>query len=264
MFLTMIITLLSDFVEVYPAWMKGVILKINPGACIVDISHSVTRHDVHAGAFILMTSAGYFPGGTVHIAVIDPGVGTKRRPIAIKAESRGCGVHFFIGPDNGLLIPAARSIGKFEVYEIMKRELFREVVSSTFHGRDIFAPMGAHVSKGMDICDVGRQIFDFVTIDFGEGRKTGDILEGRIIFIDSFGNIVTNIPSSIVDLKIGDMIEFQKKRILFQSSYGFCRDGEPLVLIGSHGYLELAINQGNAAHFFNMKRGNEIVIRKVN
>ena len=107
----MVITLLSDFGDVYPASMKGVILSINPEATIVDISHSVPRHDIRAGAFILMTAAGYFPAGTVHIAVIDPGVGTERRAIAIKAGSEDSGIHIFIGPDNGLLIPAAGSIG---------------------------------------------------------------------------------------------------------------------------------------------------------
>src|SRR3972149_2893746 len=111
----MVITLLSDFGDVYPASMKGVILDINPQAIIVDISHSVPRYDVRTGAFMLMISARYFSQGTVHIAVVDPGVGTQRRAITIKAESPDYGTHYFVGPDNGLLIPAARSIGEFEV-----------------------------------------------------------------------------------------------------------------------------------------------------
>ena len=119
----MVITLLSDFGDVYPASMKGVILGIHPDANIVDISHSIPRHDIRTGAFVLMTSAKYFPNGTVHIAVVDPGVGTTRRPIAVRAQSSDGDIHFFIGPDNGLLIPAARSIGKFEVYGITNRKL---------------------------------------------------------------------------------------------------------------------------------------------
>lgn len=258
----MVITLLSDFGDVYPASMKGVILGINPEAKIVDISHSIPRYDINAGAFVLMTVARYFPSHTVHIAVIDPGVGTQRRAIAIKAESEE-GMHYFIGPDNGLLIPAARSIGEFEVYEITNRKLFLTDVSSTFHGRDIFAPTGAHISKGLDINKLGRQIFDFSALEFGEGMKKGDSIEGRVIFIDTFGNIVTNISSEIVNFVNGDMLEIQRRRIPFYSSYGFCKKGEPLALIGSHGYLEIAINQGNAAIYFNKKNGDEIAMRKI-
>ncbi|VVB88401.1 Chlorinase [uncultured archaeon] len=259
----MVITLLSDFGDVYPASMKGVILGISPEASIVDISHSVPRQGVRAGAFMLMTCARYFPPGTVHVAVVDPGVGTPRRPIAVRVESVESGIHYFIGPDNGLLIPAARSIGVFEVYEITNTNLFLSSVSFTFHGRDIFAPVGAHISKGLKISDVGRQIFDFVDLDFGEGKKKDGSLQGNIIFIDSFGDIVINIPSKVVEFKPGDILEIQKKRISFQKSYGFCRAGEPLALIGSHGYLEIAVNQGNAAAYFNKKQGDEIILRKI-
>ncbi|VVB89269.1 Chlorinase [uncultured archaeon] len=255
----MIITLLSDFGDVYPASMKGIILRINPAINIVDISHSVPRHDVRAGAFILMTCAKYFPSGTVHIAVVDPGVGTERRPIAIRAESGNSGIHYFIGPDNGLLIPAARSIGDFEVYEITNRNLFLNDVSGTFHGRDIFAPAGAHISGGVKIEDAGRRIFDFVNLDFGEGKRKDGSLQGKVIFIDSFGNLVTNIPSEVVDFEPGDVLEIQDKRIPFQKSYGFCKAGEPLALIGSHGYLEVAVNQGNAAAFFNLNINDNVV-----
>ncbi len=259
----MVITLLSDFGDVYPASMKGVILGIAPEAGIVDISHSVPRQDVRAGAFMLMTCARYFPSGTVHVAVVDPGVGTERRPVAVKAESVEAGTHYFIGPDNGLLIPAARSIGNFAVHEITNTNLFLHNVSSTFHGRDIFAPVGAHISNGLKIGDVGRRISDFVDIDFGEGKRKNGSLQGNIIFIDSFGNIVTNIPSKAVEFKPGDVLKLQKKRISFQKSYGFCKEGEPLALIGSHGYLEIAVNRGNAAAYFNKNAGEEIILRKI-
>ncbi len=259
----MVITLLSDFGYVYPASMKGVILSLNPAANIVDISHSVTRHDVRAGAFMLMTCAKYFPSGTVHIAVVDPGVGTKRRLIAIMAESPDFGRHYFVGPDNGILIPAARSIGEFEVYEITNEKLFRKDVSGTFHGRDIFAPAGAHISKGLDIKNVGAKITDFENLDFGIGEKKGYSLKGRIIFIDSFGNIVTNISSKLVDFQSGDVLELGGRRLPFRSSYGFCKEGEPLALIGSHGFLEIAVNKGNAAHLFGKKPGAEIIVQKI-
>ena len=257
----MVITLLSDFGDVYPASMKGIILGINPDANIVDISHSIPRHDIRTGAFILMSNAKYFPTGTVHIAVVDPGVGTKRRPVAARALSPDGDIHYFIGPDNGLLIPAARSIGKFEVYEITNRKLFRNNVSSVFHGRDIFAPIGAHISIGLGIEEVGFEIFDFIDLDFGAGIKTAETFLGKVIFIDLFGNIVTNISSDSVDLKFGDTLEIEGIKVPFLNSYGFCKEGEPLLLTGSHGYLEIAVNQGNAARFFNKKIEDKIIAK---
>lgn len=259
----MIITLLSDFGDVYPASMKGVILGISPGANIVDISHSILRHDIRAGAFILMTTAKYYPSGTVHIAVVDPGVGTKRRAIAIKAESGQGDLHYFIGPDNGLLIPAARSMGKMEVHEISNTSLFRENISNTFHGRDIFAPVGAYISKGLDICKTGKHIIDYRNLDFGIARKREGCLSGEVIYIDAFGNIITNIPGDLAGSKPGDQLEIGKKKLVFCSSYGFLKENDPLILTGSHGYLEIAVNMGNAAKMFSKKNGDEIYISSV-
>ncbi|MFA4957545.1 MAG: S-adenosyl-l-methionine hydroxide adenosyltransferase family protein [Candidatus Methanoperedens sp.] len=256
----MVITLLSDFGDVYPASMKGVILGINPDAKIIDISHSIPCHDIRTGAFILMTTAKYFPTGTVHVAVVDPDVGTTRRPIAARAQSPDGDIHYFIGPDNGLMIPAARSIGKFEVYEITNRDFFRRIPSHTFHGRDIFAPVGAHISMGSGIEEVGAEIFDFIDLDFGVVIKTEDSIQGKVIFIDPFGNIVTNISSDSVELKVGDILEIEDIKVPFLNSYGFCKEGEPLALIGSHGYLEIAVNQGNATRFFYKKIDDEIII----
>jgi S-adenosyl-L-methionine hydrolase (adenosine-forming) len=194
---------------------------------------------------------------------VDPEVGTQRRAIAIKAGFPDHGTHYFVGPDNGLLIPAARSMGEFEVYEVTNKALFRKEISHTFHGRDIFAPVGAHISKGMEIGGVGKRMDDFVDMDFGEGHRTDGSLEGRVIFIDQFGNIVTNIPSEVVGFEPGDILEFQKKKVIFQSSYGLCKVSEPLILIGSHGYLEIAINRGNAASYFNIESGDNLIIEKI-
>lgn len=259
----MVITLLTDFGDMYPASMKGMILSIDPAANIVDISHSVRRHDIRAGAFMLMACARYFPKGTVHIAVVDPGVGAGRRSIAIRAGYGGSGAHYFVGPDNGLLIPAARSIGKPEVYEITNTDLFNKDVSSTFHGRDIFAPVGARISNGMDIGDVGVLISDYIDLSFGIGEKKGETLEGSVIYIDDFGNIVTNIHSNIVDLRPDDAVEIDEKQVIFHRSYGSCNEGEPLMLIGSHGYLEIAVNKGNAGIFFNKKQGDKVFINHI-
>jgi S-adenosyl-L-methionine hydrolase (adenosine-forming) len=257
----MVITLLSDFGDVYPASMKGVILGIDPVANIVDITHSIPRHDIRAGAFVLMTTAKYYPSGTVHIAVVDPGVGTKRRAIALRAESREGKTQFFIGPDNGLLIPAAKSIGKIKVYEISNRALFRENISHTFHGRDIFAPTGGYISKGLGIEKVGERINDFNVLDFGAGKKIKNSLKGEVIYIDMFGNIITNFFGKSVDFQSGDELMVEKRKLIFSSSYGFCEEGHPLALIGSHGYLEIAVNMGSAAKMFCKKQGDEIKIR---
>ncbi|VVB55095.1 Chlorinase [uncultured archaeon] len=256
----MVITLLSDFGDVYPASMKGVILGIDPDANIVDITHSIPRHDIRAGAFILMTCARYFPSGTVHIAVVDPGVGTKRREIAIKAVSLDGDTHYFIGPDNGLLIPAAKSIGTIEVYEISNTNLFQRNISCTFHGRDIFAPVGAHISKGSRIENLGGRILDYKDLDFGKGKKVNGSIHGTVIYIDSFGNIITNISAESGDFRPGDELRIGKRRVIFGSSYAFFKEGDPLILIGSHGFLEIAVNTGNAAKMFGKKQEDEIII----
>ncbi|MGA9188407.1 MAG: SAM-dependent chlorinase/fluorinase, partial [Methanosarcina sp.] len=162
-----IISLTTDFGDLYPAAMKAVILGINPDVRIIDVTHSVQQAGVREGAFAIYSLVPYFPKGTVHVGVVDPGVGTSRRALAVIAGSAGK-EQFFVGPDNGLLIPAARRLGKMEVYEITNPELMlKSGVSATFHGRDIFAPVGAHLSKGTSIEAVGQKVSDFVDLDFG-------------------------------------------------------------------------------------------------
>ena len=169
-------------------------------------------------------------------------------------------IHYFIGPDNGLLIPAAKSIGTIEVYNISNTKLFQKNISCTFHGRDIFAPVGAYISKGSRIEDVGGQIFDFKDLNFGEGKKVNGSIHGKVIYIDSFGNIITNISAESVDFRPGDELWIGKRRVIFGSSYGFFKEGDPLILIGSHGFLEIAVNMGNAAKMFGKNQGDEIII----
>jgi S-adenosylmethionine hydrolase len=260
-----LISLTTDFGDLYPAAMKAVILGINPAVQIVDITHSIRQAGIREGAFALYSLVRYFPQGTVHIGVVDPGVGTSRRALAIKA---GCGgeEQFFVGPDNGLLIPAARSLGEIEVYEITNPELMlKSGVSATFHGRDIFAPAGARLSKGTPIEAVGPRISDFVNLDFENFGIDGPFIIGEVIFADSFGNVITNIPEEIV-LKFssfGSQIEINSRRISFVQTYGFVREKEPLALIGSHRFLEIAVNKGNAARQFGLKSGDKVVVKTV-
>jgi S-adenosyl-L-methionine hydrolase (adenosine-forming) len=258
-----LISLTTDFGDLYPASMKAVILGINPTVQIIDITHSIQQAGIREGAFALYSLVRYFPQGTVHIGVVDPGVGTSRRALAVKAGCAGK-EQFFVGPDNGLLIPAARSLGEIEVYEITNSELMlKSGISATFHGRDIFAPAGAHLSKCTPIEAVGPRISDFVNLDFGNFGIDGPFLLGEVILADSFGNVITNIPEDIV-LKFstfGSKVEVNGRRIPFVQTYGLVGQEEPLALIGSHGFLEIAVNKGNAALQFGLKSGDQVAIK---
>jgi len=259
-----IITLLSDFGagSGYVAAMKGVILSIVPEASLIDLSHGVPRHEIRAGAFLLWSTAPYFPQGTVHIAVVDPGVGTERKGLIIVA-----GGQYLVGPDNGLLIPAAERLGLGQVYEITNAEYMLPDLSPTFHGRDIFAPVGAHLAHGLPPEEIGRKIDEWVGLSFGRGRLKGDRLGGEVIHIDGFGNVITNIPGEMVRevAAWGSELEVNagaaRVRVRLLRAYGLAGEGEPLLLIGSHGMMELAINRGSAAELLGIEPGDGLEIR---
>jgi S-adenosylmethionine hydrolase len=255
-----VISLLSDFGTLYPGQMKAVILGINQEAIFVDITHDIPPQNIKAGAFALMCSVPYFPEGTVHLAVVDPGVGTTRRGIVVKS-----GGHLFVGPDNGLLIPAAYKLSdNLEVREITNSGLFLNV-SPTFHGRDIFAPLAAHLLKGMTLSEVGGEISDIVELDLGTPLIENENLEGAVIYVDDFGNIITNIPGELL-LEIvdyGDLLNVAGKKIPLEHTYSNVGIGEGLAIIGSHGYLEIAVNSGNASKLFGCGSNNRININKV-
>ncbi len=258
-----LISLTTDFGDLYPAAMKAVILGIAPAVQILDITHSIRQAGIREGAFALYSLVRYFPPGTVHIGVVDPGVGTSRRALAIKSGPAGK-EQFFVGPDNGLLIPAAHRLGEMEVYEIKNTELMlKSGISATFHGRDIFAPAGAHLSNDTPIEAVGPRILDFVDLDFGNFGIDGPFLLGEVVFADNFGNVITNIPEDIVFKfsTFGSQVEVNGRKVSFAQTYGFVGQGEPLVLIGSHGFLEIAVNKGNAALQFGLKSGDQVVIK---
>lgn len=248
----MLITLTTDIGWEYAAEMKGVILSINPMARIIDVSHEIERHNIRQGAFVLYSIAPYFKNA-IHVGVIDPTVGTERKAIILKCKSS-----YFIGPDNGLLIPAAKRMGIEKIYEI---EYEKEKVSSVFHGRDVFSPAAAKLSLGMK---VGKEINEYVDLDFGKPLYMEGKVIGKILFIDKFGNIVTNIRKEDVkgkkfEIRIGK----KEERVELHPSYGYVEEGEILAVIGSAGYLEIAIRNGNAASYFNAKQDDEIEIRKV-
>jgi len=257
-----IISLLSDFglKDSYVAQMKAVILSICPKATIVDISHQVERHNLRMGAFILASAAPYFPDGTVHVAVIDPGVGGKRRPILIEAKRS-----FYVGPDNGLLLLAAKSGEIKKVYHIVERRFMAERISATFHGRDIFAPVAAHIANGVEPRRIGRVITDFVVSDYSEVKIERGAVDCEVVHIDGFGNVVTNLHSKDLGktaIRYGSLFKLKYKgksvELRFCRTYSDVKVGALLGLIGSHGFLEIAVNQGSAAKRLEVSQGSKL------
>lgn len=251
-----IITITTDFGEVYPAIMKGVIASIAPEACIVDIANSLPPGDVARGAFVLRYASRYFPEGTIHLAVVDPGVGSSRRALVIVGER-----HSFVGPDNGLLIPAARAEGAFTAYEITALDFFTDRVSPVFHGRDVFAPAAAYIASGKPIPGL-RKIDDPVPLDFGTPKIEDGSVTGRAIFVDSFGNVITNIGGDVLQglCYLGEALDVNGWPATFVSAYYEGNEGELVVLVGSHGMAEIACKGGSAASLTGLVAGAGIVI----
>jgi S-adenosylmethionine hydrolase len=259
---TKIITLTTDFglKDPYAAEMKATILGICPNAAIVDITHQIEKFNTRMGAYVLSSGAPYFPKGTVHLAVVDPGVGTRRRPILIQTQQG-----FFIGPDNGLLILAAENQGIRRVHEITNPRLMLPRVSSIFHGRDVFAPAAAHLANGVDPAEFGPEICDAAKPEFTKVTLRKDALVGEVLHVDDFGNIITNIgEKEIASIRTKDVVNVElsnkKWKLKLCKAYGEAKPQEPLALIGSHNYLEIAINQGDAAAEFKTKPGDKIKI----
>lgn len=265
-----IITLTTDFglTDAYVAAMKGVILGINPEARLVDICHSIKPHHIRQAAFVLSTAYSFFPPGTVHLVVVDPGVGTERRAIILKTPSAS-----LVAPDNGALsyIIEQFSAGaktaalppELTAIAITNPKFWRSPVSSTFHGRDIFAPVAAWLTRGYPATAFGETISSVVTLPLAHPRQTPDgTLVGNIVHIDNFGNLITNIRSTDLPPATPSItIEINNHRIYGLShTYG---DGQGLLaLIGSSGYLELAVKEGNASTFLSATIGNEVRIRQ--
>jgi S-adenosyl-L-methionine hydrolase (adenosine-forming) len=251
------ITLTSDFGlrDPYVAEMKGVILTINPKAYIIDITHEVEKFSVRMGAFMLASAAPYFPKGTIHLAVVDPGVGTERRAILIQTKQS-----FFVGPDNGVLMLAAQNQDIEHVFQITNPKFILTSVSSTFHGRDVFAPAAAHLDIGVNILAFGPEISDAVKPEFTILQPRNGSLIGEVLHVDIFGNIVTNIPQKEITQSKKIQVKFQNLslNLNFGKTYNQAKPKEAIALIGSHGFLEIALNQASASERFNVKTGDKI------
>jgi len=248
-----VVALLTDFGlnDSFVAQMKAVILKVNPAAQIVDISHGVDSFDIYAGAFLLWSSFAYFPKGTIFVGVVDPGVGSTRKNIIIKTKN-----YFFVGPDNGVLTIAAWRDGIEKIIELNNEKYFLKQNSSTFHGRDIFASVAAHLSRGVNFLRLGTVSKKFKQIVFPAFVVDHDILKAKIIYIDKFGNLVTNIDHG--DLKrftAGKNFQAVLRGKRFNRYQDIYADSgkEPFFIKGSSGFLEISLKNKSAKDYFGVK-----------
>ena len=257
-----IVTLLTDFgtKDHYVASMKGVILGIDPGCILVDISHEVKPHDVPEGAVILANVYSYFPKGTIHLAVIDPEVGSPRKPILFVTKN-----YLFLGPDNGLLSLAVQKDGVKKAIVLSNQDFFRLPVSPTFHGRDIFAPIAGHLSAGVRPELLGHTITSWIKLDFRKPCIAKGDLVGEISYIDVFGNIVTNVGHQDLNRfakERGIVISVGKREIRgLKKGYWEAKKGELLALIGSGDFLEISIREGDAQKVLKSRQGDKVRIR---
>jgi len=251
-----IITLTTDFglSDAYVAMMKGVILSINPSARLVDVTHQVGTGSIFQAALLIRETFPYFPEGTVHLAVVDPGVGSDRRLLALQA-----GAHFFVGPDNGLFWPVFRDFEGSKAVQLTQSRYFLPSITQTFHGREIFAPVAAHLSLGLSLESFGPTIEDLAKLTIPQPYIERAVLHGQIIRVDNFGNLVTNIPArELTDFLASCPPRIESGKLVIRklsNIYADCEEGEPLALINSSNLLELAVNLGRASEYIGLKNG---------
>ncbi|MDZ7294700.1 MAG: SAM-dependent chlorinase/fluorinase [candidate division KSB1 bacterium] len=254
-----IVTLLTDFgtVDAFVGVMKGVILGINPEARLVDLTHEIPAHDVEAAAFVLQMAYPYFPHGTVHLVVVDPGVGSRRRAIAVQA-----GAHLFVAPDNGVLSWVLARESRWEAVLIERQDLFLPEVSATFHGRDVFAPVAGHLSRGLALRELGPAIPELVRTKVPQPSVEGTCARGEIVYFDRFGNAVTNLPRHLVPPHADLTIAVGSFRIQgLVSCYDEGTEGMPMALWGSAGYLELALRRDNLRARLGLVKGQKVYLQ---
>ncbi len=241
--------------------MKGVVLGINPEARLVDLTHEIPPGEIRAGAFSLLASCRFFPAGTVHLTVVDPGVGSARKAIAVKTKD-----FCFVGPDNGVLSWALRREKIVSVHELRNEAYFLEPVSRTFHGRDVFAPAAAHLSGGLAIQKLGPACDKVVQLAWAEQDRAGDQLRGEVIYIDRFGNAITNIQTAELEAFGGrqhlEVWRGKKAVCGLAEFYGAVPAGQAVAVPGSSGFLEIAVNSGNASQTLKLQIGARVRVRK--
>lgn len=258
-----IITLTTDYgaSDHLVGTLKGVILKIQPEAQIVDINHSVVPYDVLDGALSIGSAYSYFPARTVHVVVVDPGVGTPRRPILVSANNQ-----YFVAPDNGVLSLVYERENPVVVRHITSDHYFSRPVSATFHGRDIFAPVAAWLTKNWQTDAFGETIEDATRFALPKPKSQDGALRGAVLCVDRFGNLMTNftledLPESMRGSRRVAMTVGGKPVKQFVETFAQGPAGEPVALLGSSGFIEIAVNKGNAARTLGANRGAEVVLQ---
>ncbi|BCB96417.1 hypothetical protein JZK55_13390 [Dissulfurispira thermophila] len=255
-----IITLTTDFgyKDPFVGEMKGVILSINPSVKLVDITHGIKPHSIEEGAFIIASSYKYFPPNTIHIVVVDPGVGSERRPIIVEADN-----HYFVGPDNGIFSYMVSFAEKSKVFHIKEKKYMLSEYSPTFQGRDIFAPVAAWLSKGIALEEFGYSIDDFKKIKIPLPEIEGNRISGEIIYIDRFGNAISNIKGT--DLyALGEKFLVEIKGMVIQTvkNYSQASNKSLYCLINSSGHLEFFVNMDSASKLFNINKSEKVTALK--
>ena len=240
--------------------MKGVIYGIAPDVKIVDISQLISPQDVLEGAYTMWRAVPFFPPGSVHVGVVDPGVGTARRPIGARL-----GDQYFIAPDNGLLTPmildAEKSGGPVEFVHLDNPRYWLPKVSNTFHGRDIFAPTGAHLAAGVPLSELGTPISDPIRLDMPRPEKTGDGWLAHVILIDIFGNLATDLPAEALEGRRDVLVRVRGREIRgIIESYGHAEVGDLVSVIDSEGYVEVSVVNGDAARALEAETGDVIEV----
>jgi hypothetical protein len=256
-----IITLLSDFgwQDVYVGVMKGAIACINSQLQIIDLTHDIPPQNIAAARFCLLNAYPYFPAETVHVAVVDPGVGSQRRGIAIQLAEG-----FLVGPDNGLFSGVLSLSPPLAIVELNNPDYWRTPnPSNTFHGRDIFATVGAHLASGVSLSSLGNRIEpqSLVNLSFPEAIATPTTITGCIQYSDRFGNLITNIPGNTVTDSSWSII-INQEIIPTGKTYSDVAIGELIALVGSHGWIEIAVNSGSAKAKLSMDLGDTVVIQR--
>jgi hypothetical protein len=256
------VSLITDFGLSGPfaGAMKGTILRINPEVNVVDVTHTITPGDILEAAFVLSCSFRYFPERSIHVVVVDPKVGSARRALLASIEN-----HYFLAPDNGVLSYIFTREELYGVFSLTEEHFFQQPLSSTFHGRDIFAPVAGWLSKGVDSSQFGEPVTDYLVLDIPKPNEVRPkAWKGSILYVDNFGNLITNLTPEHIPLDeegypaVAKVLHLHGEITKFRRYFAEFADKDPFLILGSSGYYEIAINNDSAAKVLGLKAGSEI------
>jgi len=256
------VSLITDFGLAGPfaGAMKGTILRINPEVNVVDVTHSITPGDILEAAFVLSCSFRFFPDRTIHVVVVDPKVGSQRRALLVSIEN-----HFFLAPDNGVLSYILTREEVYGIFSLTEEHFFQKTLSSTFHGRDVFAPVAGWLSKGVESTQFGEPITDPLVLDIPKPQEVRPkAWKGSILYVDTFGNLITNFTPEHIPLDeqgypaVAKVLHLHGEITKFRRFFAEFTDKDPFLMLGSSGYYEIVVNNDSAAKVLGLKAGSEI------